>query len=329
MKKILIIGGTKFVGRVIVETLLEQGGFDIHLYNRGKTNKDLFPKLKTFIGDRHTDNFQEIARHDWDVVIDTSCYLPLPFRRLLDVLKGKVGRYILISTVSVYDTRKNKGQIINEETTLLPCNILQMEKANIMADYGELKAECERILLTYYDIDSIILRPSLIYGKYEPFLRMYYWMYRIKTQNKMIVPDGGRFLDAYTFVDDLAKIVLKASTIKKHKTVYNTNTHPPKSLYEMLQVMCKVIGNTPEFVNIPTETLKKEGLGIWNDIPLWLPWHSLLGNNKIIRDFDMDFDDFESSIQKTVAYREQQGWPDTFRGISLEREREVMEKCFK
>ena len=103
MKKILIFGGTQFIGRRLVELLLENGEYDLTLFNRGKSMPDLFPNVKKILGNRRNEDINQLKDGEWDVVIDVSNYHPYPLQRAVDILKDKVKRYIYISTVSVYD----------------------------------------------------------------------------------------------------------------------------------------------------------------------------------------------------------------------------------
>ena len=106
MKKILILGGTMFVGRTLTERLVASGKYDVTLFNRGKSNAGLFEGVKQIHGDRETADIEQICNQYWHCIIDFSGYYPVTFEKLLNGLKGKVGRYIFISTVSVFDIGK-------------------------------------------------------------------------------------------------------------------------------------------------------------------------------------------------------------------------------
>jgi len=215
MKKLLILGGTAFVGRVVVEKLLRKK-YDVTLFNRGKTNSNLFPKVKRILGNRETDDIKQILDKDWDCVIDLSGFYPLTFNKLIDDLKGRVGRYIFVSTISVYDLDKYGDKYVSENIETLPCSDEQKEPKDMMITYGNKKAECERILLSQDSFDKIIFRPSLIYGKYDYTDRFYYWLYKIMNQETILVPESTQSLSNYTYVDDFAKLIIEAIEIKKH-----------------------------------------------------------------------------------------------------------------
>ena len=122
-KKILIMGGTFFVGRALVERLLQSHEtYDITLFNRGKTNPDLFPELSKIHGNRETDDIEQLRGKTFDVVIDVSSYYPLSLQKLTQLLKGNIGRYVYVSTASVYDLEVIGEQVITEDSTLLVCS---------------------------------------------------------------------------------------------------------------------------------------------------------------------------------------------------------------
>ena len=119
-KKILIIGGTAFVGRVLLEHLLQLGGYEITLFNRGKTNAGLFSGVSQIHGNRETDDIKLLANKNWDVVIDFCGYYPLSLQKIVDTLRGRIGRYIFVSTGSVYDLEQIGEQTITEDSYFAP-----------------------------------------------------------------------------------------------------------------------------------------------------------------------------------------------------------------
>jgi len=114
--KILILGGTEFVGRQLVEDLSKDSSIELYLFNRGKTNADLFPKVQRIIGDRETKDIEQLRQHQWDYIIDFSSYFPQSLSNTLEVINQDVKKYIYISTISVYDFPQYDGQSKIEET---------------------------------------------------------------------------------------------------------------------------------------------------------------------------------------------------------------------
>src|SRR6185312_3565234 len=138
--KILVIGGTSFVGRHIVEQSLLKG-HEVVLFNRGKTNPDLFPECRRIVGNRRT-NMNQAALEHWDAVIDTSGYTPNDVKPVIEALKEKTNHYTFISTISVYDDY-SKGDV-HEDSSKFSNTVTTDEITG--ETYGPLKVMCENIV---------------------------------------------------------------------------------------------------------------------------------------------------------------------------------------
>ncbi len=125
MKKVLVLGGTQFVGRVLVEQLLKRGGYEVVLFNRGKTNPQLFPELRKIVGNRETDDLFQTCSEDWDAVIDINGYYPNTLQAYASRIQPHCKRYIFISTASVYNLEISENKLIGEDFDLLPCSTEQ------------------------------------------------------------------------------------------------------------------------------------------------------------------------------------------------------------
>lgn len=328
MRKILILGGTGFVGRILTENLIKEG-IEPVLFNRGKRNAGIFPGLRKITGDRNSDDIKQIANENWDVVIDFSCMLPDNLEEIVNMLKGKAGRYIFISTGSVYpmDNPELWLSPVKEDMQTLPCSPEQRKNPDIMATYGEKKAECERILLAEQWLDSIIFRPALIYGRYDPTDRLYYWLYKIQTQNKILLPDEGRDKCTNTYSEDFAKLLRAAIDIGNHDKVYNASTHDMVSLKQYNDIASELLGKSPEFINGSEEFLTENKISPWSDLPLWLGGTNLLMDySKAEKDFGIKFHTFPDSVKGSIEYYSSLGWPEPQYGISKEKEKELIDK---
>ena len=324
MKKILILGGTKFMGRLMVEKLEKMPDFDITLFNRQKLNPGLFPDVKKIKGDIDTDDIDQITKKDWDVIVDFCTYYPLSLERLIKSLKGKVGRYVFISTCSVYDLEKYVNQMVDENAEIYSCNDEQKINPSMEA-YGPRKAECDRILLNTDWLDKLILRPSLVYGKYDTSDRFYYWIHRIKTQKKIIFPGDAIEKENFTFAEDMAELILQALTIPVHRTVYNTSTHEPYTLKTIMNSIEKAFGLHPDYVNVSSQFLEEKKITPWMDLPLWVNGQDImLDNSKVIKDFKMKFTDFDESISRTIDYYNNFQWQEGKAGLRIEKEQELI-----
>ncbi len=326
MKNILILGGTGFVGRILSE-MLSKTENNVTLFNRGKRNPALFPEFEKIHGDRNTEDVFKLATRSWDVVIDFSGFFPDNIEIVASLLKGNVKRYIFISSASVYDVA-NPEEItypMKEDFKLLPCTYEQRVDKHPFNFYGNKKAECERILLKSDWLDIIIFRPALIYGRYDPTDRFYYWLYRTKTQDEIMLPDNGITKQTNTYSEDFAEVIFNAIDIEKHKPVYNAVTHPALSIKEMVTLMTGYFKRNPKFINASSEFLTEKNITEWVSIPLWIKDFSfILDNSDLISDFGIKFQKFENSIVRLNEYYSDLGWYEPKDGISIAREKELI-----
>jgi len=311
MKKLLVLGGTGFIGRYFVEHFLPSG-FNVTLYNRG--TKTLFPRLKNITGDRETDDYGSLANHEWDCVIDLSSYFPDSLSRLLSKIRTK--RYIYISTVSVYDSQDG---VITEGSKLFDCSAGQRADPTPNS-YGNRKAECERVLLNA-GLDAIIFRPCIVYGPYDHTDRFYYWLFRIKTQKEILIPAEHHTLLNMTYVKDFCGFIREAISIKKHAGIYNIVTHDPNTFKQKLEVIAECMGTNPVYKEISTKQMEKENLRPWADFPVYIPYDRIISSEKLLRDFSNQLTSFETSVKETIAYFENLGWREGNYGLRLEREK--------
>jgi 2'-hydroxyisoflavone reductase len=248
---------------------------------------------------------------------------------ITDMLKGKVGRYIFVSTVSVYpmDDSEFWKNPVSEDAEILPCTAEQRKDKDVTATYGNKKAECERVLLAKDWLDAIIFRPGLIYGRYDPTDRFYYWLYKVNKQNKVLIPDNGRDRFNSTYSEDFAALIKSSINTEKHNKVYNAVTHPAVSMKEFIDIVCMHLGKNPELVNASIEFLEQNKIRPWMDLPLWLDGMDLVtDNSRAMKDFPVKFHSFEESVKRTIDYYNSLGWPVPKYGISAEREMELINK---
>jgi 2'-hydroxyisoflavone reductase len=325
--KVLILGGTNFVGRILTENLIKSE-HDITLFNRG-SKKDLFREVKKITGDRYKDDIKKIGESDWDVIVDFSGQQPANIEYILDIIKGRVKRYIFISSASVYFTEDIKVPITEDNETM-SCSNDEKYDPDIMKYYGQKKAECDRILLSREDIDVIIFRPALIYGRYDFSDRFYYWLYRASIE-KLLIPEEGKEKSTSTYSDDLACIIQDAISVNKHRKLYNAVTHAPASLRSIVDTAAEKLGKHPEIVSAPPVFLTENGINPWTDLPLWVKdLQLIIDNTRLKEDFSkVKLTPFEESINETIDYYRSIGWPVPKYGISIEKESELINELKK
>ena len=157
MKKVLILGGTQFIGRYLVEQLLKRSDIELTLFNRQQTNQHLFTDTKKIKGDRNTINNQSFTEFNYDLIVDLSCYYPDQLKQTLKYVPRSLSNYIFISTCSVYDNEIDQSELRDETATLLSCNE-EEAKDSTAQTYGKRKVACEKILMNS-SINYSILRP--------------------------------------------------------------------------------------------------------------------------------------------------------------------------
>jgi 2'-hydroxyisoflavone reductase len=324
MKKILILGGTVFVGRSLTERLVALGKYDVTLFNRGKSNKGLFEDVNQIHGDRETADIEKIYNRHWDCIIDFSGYYPVTFEKLLHAIKGNVGRYIFISTVSVFDVAKHTGQLITEQFATQACSDAQ-KVSRLMDAYGEKKAEMERLLLQQQGLDKIIFRPSFIYGKFDYTERFYYWLYRVEKCARFLLPEDGTPKKlSLTNADDLTEALLLAIETGKHSTVYNAISTPSISIKELLGVAAQAYGKTPEIITVNSKQLEKIAVPV-SQFPLMMPVDFTAGDTLWKSDFPFVRTDLASTLLEMRDYKAASGLPKPVVGLDVAKEQELIE----
>ncbi|MET0519851.1 MAG: NAD-dependent epimerase/dehydratase family protein [Burkholderiaceae bacterium] len=266
--KLLILGGTQFVGRHLVEAALA-AGHRLTLFNRGQNAAALFPQLALRRGDRRGD-LSALAEGEWDAVIDCCGYLPGEVGRMLDCLAGRVGLYVYISSVSAY---AGFAQPNNEDSRLgRPAD----PDGEIVdgASYGPLKAACDR-LVRERAARALVIRPGLVVGPHDPTQRFTYWPARVASLaadgEPVLVP--GRPEDGLQWIDarDLAAFVVRR-TERGEAGVFNVLSGPGQfRRLDLLQACAAVAGLQPRWRWGSDERLVELGVKPWNDLPLWLP----------------------------------------------------------
>jgi 2'-hydroxyisoflavone reductase len=171
--RILVIGGSSFVGRHFVQSAIDRG-HEITLFNRGQTDPEAFPGAQHITGDRNGD-LSELAGLSWDATVDVCAYVPAQVRRLLETLGDRSGHYTFISTISVY------GQVDVESGFDETAPLLEPSYADelTMELYGELKVGCENVAQELAGDRLLIIRPGYVIGPHDPTHRFTYWVERI------------------------------------------------------------------------------------------------------------------------------------------------------
>jgi 2'-hydroxyisoflavone reductase len=324
--KILVLGGTVFLGRHIVEAALARG-HEVTLFNRGQHNPDLFPQVEKLRGNRDGD-LSALEGRSWDAVVDTSGYLPRVVRQSAEALKERTNRYVFISTISVYADEKTVGQ---DESA--PLATLEDENVEEITGetYGGLKVLCERVVQETYPDRALIIRPGLIVGPDDPTDRYTYWPVRVARGGEVLVPGRPERAVQYIDVRDLSEWTVRM--VEEGKTgVYNANG--PDYVHTMEQFLdaCKgAAGSDARFVWIPEQFLLDREVGQWMELPLWVaeeeaPGFFAYDVSKAVRD-GLTFRSAEETARDTIAWERGRPADHEWRaGMKAEREAALLEE---
>ncbi|GLZ78834.1 hypothetical protein Afil01_36410 [Actinorhabdospora filicis] len=186
--RILLIGGTRFVGRHLTEALIA-AGHEVTLVHRGRTGTELFDgRAKHVLADRDDTAAltAALAEGEWDATIDVCAYFPRHVTTLAAALGGRGGRYVLVSTLSVY-TLDEPG--FGEDASLIEIDGPVPETIT-EETYGALKVLCERAAGELFGEGTLILRPTYIVGPWDPYRRLDYWTHRVARGGEILAPGG-------------------------------------------------------------------------------------------------------------------------------------------
>ena len=312
-----------FVGRVVTERLRNNGQYDVTLFNRGKSNAGAFADVKQLHGNRETEDIEQVTQQHWDVIIDFSGYYPITFEKLLHNLKGKVKRYIFVSTISVFDFEKLAGKkTITEQDSILDCT--EAQRSSRLPDaYGEKKAEMERALLKQDWLEPIIFRPSFISGKYDWTERFYYWVYRVKMGERLLFPATQETNTSITLGDDLASAIITAIDSDKKQSVYNSISFAQHSLHTFINMAAAILSKKVEIIGLTEEQLKQHNLQ-YGDFPLFVPGGIAVDDSLFKKDFPIELKDYRKDLEEIIDAANKAGWPEPKPGLKWEREKEIL-----
>lgn len=264
--KLLIIGGTIFLGRHIVEQALERG-HEITLFNRGKHNPELFPGVEKIHGDRNAD-LSALAGRSWDAVIDPSGYFPRSVRTLAETLAGSVGHYTFISSLSVYSDASRPG--VDESGAVGAIADESIEEVT-GETYGPLKALCERAAEEAMPGRVLNVRAGLIVGPHDPSDRFTYWPHRVAQGGEVLAPGGPNLPVQFIDVRDLAAWILHM--IETNGTgVHNaTGVGGSVTMGKVIDACLDASGSDARITWADESWLLEQKVGPWMEVPLWVP----------------------------------------------------------
>ncbi len=331
--KVLILGGTGFIGPHFVEVLTKHG-HAVTLFNRGKRDPEARPGIEQLLGDRNGD-VKSLEGRDWDVCIDNSGYTPKNVKLTADLLKGHIEQYIFISSVAVYGDFKGRNIDEGYKLAELPAG----EDPGVYKGefYGALKVLAEKVVEQTYGKNATIIRPSYIAGPGDVTDRFTYWPFRVSKGGQMLAP--GKPSDPFQYIDvrDLADFI-RVCTEKTVGGQYNLCTPPGfVTIGSLLDTSKKVTGADTKFTWASEKFLEENEIigekATGNFMPIWLAEENedagiLACSSARAQKKGLKYRTLETTIRETLAW--QKSRPEDKQklraGLTMEKEAELLTK---
>lgn len=321
--KLLILGGTVFLGRHLVEAA-QQRDHEVTLFHRGQHGADLFPQVEKLRGDRDG-QLDALRGRRWDAVVDTSGYVPRIVRQSAELLADQVEHYTFVSSLSVYADFSQPG--IDEGAAVGTLADPTVEEIT-GESYGPLKALCEEAAEAAMPGRVFNVRPGLIVGPYDPTDRFTYWPVRVAAGGDVLAPTRPDYPVEIIDVRDLAEWIVQMAEARK-TGVYNA-TGPSMPLGAVLETSRQVSGSDARFHWLDERFLLDQGVQPWQELPLWVTddpdmagfahfnLDRAIGDGLVFRPLDV-------TVQDTLAWAQSRPADYQWRaGLSREREAELL-----
>ena len=312
--RILVLGGTQFVGRAFVESALAAGD-ELTLFHRGRTNPGIFPEVEHVIGDRDG-GLGALDGRSWDACLDVSGYLPRLVGDAATALRDRVDRYVFVSTISVYASLAAPQDENGALATLEDETTEEIEGGT----YGGLKVLCERVVTDVFAERAAIVRPGFVIGPYDHTGRFPWWAHRAARGGEMIVP--ATLARAFQAIDtrDLAEFLLLRARSPLTGIFNATGPVPPITMLDLVEAAASASDTDLNVEVVDDAFLQEQGLEselpLWaGDDPEWAAWASVDVRKAI--GAGLTFRPIDDTVTATLAETEVKP------GIGLDPEREA------
>lgn len=324
MSSVLVIGGTRFIGRHIVSELLDHA-YRVTLLTRGNRANPFVDEKRVdhITGDRTDDSTIERAAEtvNPDIVIDSVAFHPADVRTAVRVFSD-VEAYVYISSVGAYDS----GHILKDEsnTPLVPCS---REEAtdDSFETYEARKAEGDRIALEAATdgVPALSIRPTMVYGPYNHLGFLQYWIDRVVNNDHVVVPGDGNYVCHRTYVKDIASAVRILLEEGEFGEAYNVGDQRPITMGQMIDLIRTVSGGGAEPIYASPRELAHEGLSS-HDFPLYMGNPFVMSTEKLAS-LGWESTPIEDAMERTVEYNRQNGLDDYEMGPPVEDEHRLID----
>lgn len=265
--RILILGGTRFIGPHQVKYALDRG-HEVSIFTRGQTEppfyQDYFERVEQLIGDR-TSDLSALEGREWDAVIDNSASYPSWVASTTELLRGHVDRYLFVSSISAYADFATVG--IDEDYHV---GQLSPDEAEDDGGYGPRKARCEQYARDAFGENAINVRPGLIIGPGDNTDRWTYWPVRVDRGGEVLAPNTPA--DPVQNVDarDLSEWIVRLVETPGTGGTYNA-TGEIQQFGDMLEEIRGALGSDATFTWVPTEFMAEREVAPWMHMTNWTP----------------------------------------------------------
>ncbi len=311
--RILVLGGTSFVGRAIVADAL-RGGADVELFGRGRTGPELFPGAARLIGDRDSGDYAALRGGEWDAVVDVSGYVPRHVGQAMDALGDRVGRYLFISSHAVYAT-SGIGPDSDEDAPRRP----PVRHTEVLDNdtYGPLKVACEDDVLARYGNRATVVRPGKVAGPYDPSDTFTYWVRRAARGGRVALPADPRQPVQVVDARDLARLVVRLLADDRPGAFHAVGPADPVTLGGLVRVCADAAGSDVEIVPVAVPAGELSPV-----FPLVRPnWPSQQRSAARARAAGMPATPLAVTAADVLAWDRERGLPPLSKGFTPDQER--------
>lgn len=321
--KLLILGGTRFLGRALVETAVA-GNHQVTLFNRGQSNPDLYPEIEQIHGDRDG-GLGALNGRRWDAAIDTCGYVPRVVGDSARLLADAVGHYTFISTISVYADPSLQNMDENA-----PLGTLEDETVEEIdgGSYGPLKVLCENVVTEAMNGRALHVRSGLLVGPHDPTDRFTYWPQRVARGGTVLAPGTPDAPVQFIDVRDLAAWTLKATEAQLRGAYNITGPAFKLSMHAVLETAKAAMQSDAEFIWVDDDFLLANEVGAYTEMPLWVPSdYAGFGTVNINKGLaaGLRFRPLADTIRDTFAWSQTRPAAYKWRGgLTAERETELL-----
>ncbi len=322
--RILILGGTRFLGRHITESALERG-HHVTVFNRGRYNPKLYEStaVESLLGDRECD-LEALKGHLFDVVFDTSAYKPNIAQKSAHFLKNSIGFYVFVSSTAVY-TDPTAPNL--EESTQVSKLINEAGYDMNAYSYGPMKALCEQVIEQELPNRVLHVRAGVMAGPYDYSDRLTYWVHRLSQKGEVLLPDCRKRKIQLIDGRDLAGWLLDMASRAKSGTYNVTGPKEPLTFERLINCCANEVATSARLHWVAENELLSLDVRPWVDLPLWIPQtHDEIDITRALSE-GLTFRPLAHTVRDTLDWLQSRDEPFSYiNGLRPDRERQILQQ---